>query len=334
MTWDALLPRNAARLMRDSRGLAAGSSPAAPADVTFSFFAPRNPAVSLLGDFTTWSPQAMESDERGWWYARRRLTDGMYQYRFQVQSVNRWAEGQWVDVIDPRSPSLASDRTTNCICIADGQIKRDAHIWRHDDVPLALDEGLMPVRLTAESPWSRGVAPTWQGVLGALDEIAAAGVRAVIVPGIEAAPGLGHDPRCPFCPPSECAEPTSFKRMVDECHGRGVRVIVEMECGRGDGVGALAQIDYDYWYAARHTVNWNAPESPPHFDYARRDEGLGLFPAQEFMRACVFHWIDTYHIDGIRFLGAEGAADRSFLAQLGAEARARTALKPFLVDVE
>ncbi len=330
MTWDALLPRNAARLLRDSGGRIGSVAPSA-VEVTFSFFAPRNPAVNLVGDFTTWVPEPMQSDERGWWRAERRLTDGVYQYRFQVQLVNRPVD-EWVHVTDLRSPCVPTDKTANRICIASGQIRRDDYVWRHDDAPLPLNEDLASVCLTPDSPWFQGAAPSCEAVLDALDDILATGARAIVVPPADTLPGLGHDMGQPFFPSSECREAGSFKRMVDECHRRGVRVIVEMECGQGDVNGTLARIDHDYWYTTAARMDGHA--GTPRFDYERHDERLGVFPAQEFMRACVFHWIDTYHIDGIRFVGAKSPADRAFLAQLGAEACARATLKPFLIEVK
>ena len=328
MTWDALLPRNAARLMRDSGRPAVANDSRLTADITFSFFAPRNSAVNLMGDFTTWDAQAMQPDDRGWWHAERSLADGVYQYRFQVQSVHQ-PGGVWVNVTDPRSPRLATDKTANCICIVGGQVCGDGYVWRHDDVPLALNDGLTLERLTPDSPWFHGAAPTCADVLDALDEIVAAGARGISLPCADITPDLGHDPGCPFFPASECTEMGSFKRMVDECHRRGVRVIVEMECGRGDADGTLARIDHDYWY----TTPADGEGHRLRFDYERKDERLGIYPAQEFMRACVFHWIDTYHIDGIRFVGAEGAVSRAFLTRLAGEAQARVALKPFLAEV-
>ena len=120
MTWDALLPRNAARLMRGGGGPELAKAPPAGADVTFSFFAPRNAVVNLVGDFTAWLPQPMQGDGRGWWRCAWHLPNGEYRYRFQVLSVTPWLSGRWVTVTDPRAPCLPPDRTANTICIADG----------------------------------------------------------------------------------------------------------------------------------------------------------------------------------------------------------------------
>ena len=128
MTWDALLPRNAARLMRGGGRPALAHEARPTTDVTFSFFAPRNSAVNLVGDFTTWGVEAMQPDDRGWWHAERSLADGVYRYRFQVQSVNPPAGRNWVNVTDPRTPCLTTDKTANCICIAGGQVRGDNYV--------------------------------------------------------------------------------------------------------------------------------------------------------------------------------------------------------------
>ncbi|MFN8473441.1 MAG: hypothetical protein U0822_14720 [Anaerolineae bacterium] len=331
MTWETLLPRNAARPINHARQPLPGSSVPAAADVTFSFFAPRNLAVNLVGNFTTWLPRPMQADEQGWWRADWHLPDGVYEYRFQVLSLTPWIESRWVQVIDLRTPRLSPDKTANRLCVANGQIRGDEYVWRHDDAPLPLDEGLVSVRLSPDSPYFGGSAPSCASVFEALGDMAAAGVKEIVIPSTGTTPGLGHDLACPFFPAAECAQTGSFKCLVDECHRYGIRVIVEMEGTRGDPSGTLAQIDYEYWYAG--PPGRSNHNGGPRFDYEHEDERLGIYPAREFARACMFHWIDTYHIDGVHFVGVTSDADRAFLAQLGDEAGARVTFKPFHFEI-
>ncbi|MFN8496760.1 MAG: hypothetical protein U0641_02810 [Anaerolineae bacterium] len=310
-----------------------GQGAPAGAKVTFSFFAPRNLAVNVLGDFTKWRPEPMQRDARGWWWCARHLPDGGYGYRFQVLSVTPGSEGQWVNVTDLRAPCLPGDGSANCICIVDGRVCSSGYVWRHDDAPLALDGSLAEARLMPDSACFGGAAPSCCAVIEALDEMAACGVRALIVPCVSTTPAIGYDVRHPFFPAAEYVERDSFKRMVDECHSRGLRVVVEMEALQGDPAGTLAQIDYGYWYRMPPRAVPNVHAAPPRFDYHRKDEQRGIFPAREFRRACLFHWIDTYHIDGVRFVGITSEAERGFLAQLGDEARARVTVKPFHTQV-
>ena len=118
MSWDRHLPRNAIRPIRDGGRQDVGQGAPAGAKVTFSFFAPRNLAVNVLGDFTKWRPEPMQRDARGWWWCARHLPDGGYGYRFQVLSVTPGSEGQWVNVTDLRAPclhELAQRRAVRCV---------------------------------------------------------------------------------------------------------------------------------------------------------------------------------------------------------------------------
>ena len=54
--------------------------------IEFKLFAPYNNKVTLKGCFSDWSEIAMQQDERGYFRTKIDLEDGVYQYKFRVQS--------------------------------------------------------------------------------------------------------------------------------------------------------------------------------------------------------------------------------------------------------
>ena len=97
--------------------------------VPFALFAPYNPAVQLMGDFNDWQPAEMTRQDDGWWVTEVQLPDGEYHYKFHVQSLSPWAEGQWVDVGDPRATRVDSmGGETSVIRVVDGQVRQDDYV--------------------------------------------------------------------------------------------------------------------------------------------------------------------------------------------------------------
>lgn len=58
--------------------------------VEFCFYRPEATSVSLVGDFNGWQRDAdpMQADKDGWWHCRRRMSPGVYQFKY-------YADGQW-----------------------------------------------------------------------------------------------------------------------------------------------------------------------------------------------------------------------------------------------
>ena len=54
--------------------------------IEFKLFAPYNKQVTLKGCFSDWSEISMEKDDHGYFKTEVELEDGVYQYKFRVQS--------------------------------------------------------------------------------------------------------------------------------------------------------------------------------------------------------------------------------------------------------
>ena len=122
----------------------------------------------------------------------------------------------------------------------------------------------------------------------------------------------GYNPRYFFATESSYGTTEGLKQLIDECHGRGIRVIVWTEFITTPKQKAhLTQIDHDYWY--HHSPrdpdnNWG-----PEFNYEFYDEKLETYPARRFIGDTVRFWIQEYHIDGIRYDAARQIANYDFM---------------------
>lgn len=342
-TWGDFLARTAGRLIRAyiDQNLTTPATryhddaDAAEQGVPFAIFAPYNPAVQLIGSFSDWEPIELTKEPSGWWHTFLNLPDGEYNYKFRVQSLSPWSVGQWVDVGDPRAMRVdAANGEASVIRVIEGRPRLDHYVWQHDDKPLPPDDDLVIYELhVGNFSGGEGEIGTFNGVTERLDYLAGLGINAIELMPIGEFPGdmsWGYNPRFPFAPEWIYGSTEDFKRLVDECHSRGIRVILDMVWNHTDTDCPLAQIDHNYWYYAE---NPDAAEVQfgPKFNYTHWDDNLNLNPAREYARDCILHWIDTYHIDGIRFDATALINNFDVLGWLRGQIKSHIAFKPFIL---
>ena len=309
--------------------------------IEFKLFAPYNNSVALKGCFSDWSEILMQKDDRGYFRTKVELEDGIYQYKFCVQSQSYFLDSdEWVEVSDPYATSIIDDASQNSVIqIKDGEKIVDSYTWQHDDKPLPSNEELIIYELYTGG-FSGGESDNKQrgkfkNVIDKLDYICELGVNAVELMPIQEHPGengWGYNPRHYFAVESSYGSSEDLKHLIDECHSKGMRVLMDCILNHSDPEAPLTKINYDYWYSRE-------PSDPdnswgPEFDYQKYDDNLDIKPAWQFIGDIVKFWIEEYHIDGIRFDAAKQIGDFEFMSWITQQAREAVANKPFFNTAE
>ena len=60
--------------------------------IEFKLFAPYNKGAALIGSFSNWEDIPMEKGKDGYFQTKVELEDGVYQYKFRVQSKSWFFE--------------------------------------------------------------------------------------------------------------------------------------------------------------------------------------------------------------------------------------------------
>ena len=307
--------------------------------IEFKLFAPYNNGAALKGCFSDWSEMPMEKDDRGYFKTKIELEDGVYQYKFRVQSQSYFLEpNEWVEVSDPYATNIDDASQNSVITIKDGQKIVDTYVWQHDDKGLPSNEELVIYELYVGG-FSGGGNDKGQGtfkdVVQKLDYLSELGINAVELLPIQESPGdknWGYTPRHYFAVESSYGSSEDLKRLIDECHGRRMRVLLDNVFNHTDIEAPLTQINHDYWYSSE-------PSDPdnswgPEFDYEKYDENLDIKPAWQFIGDIVRFWIEEYHIDGIRYDASKQIGDFDFLTWICEQAREVASMKPFFNTAE
>ena len=303
--------------------------------IDFQLFAPYNKTASLIASFSNWEEIPMAKNDQGYFKTQVELKDGVYQYKFRVQSKSWFFEpDRWVDIVDPYATDVDSHSQNGVVRIKDGQAIVDTYVWQHDDKPLPPDHTLVIYEMHV-ADFSGGETDSnprgkFKHALEKLDYLCDLGINAIELMPVQEYPGdygWGYNPRYFFAAETSYGSTADLKHLIDECHARGIRVLIDGIYNHSESISPLTQIDHDYWYhhAARDPENNWGPE----FNYEHYDEKLDIYPAWKFIGDNVRFWISEYHTDGIRYDAARQIGNYDFMHWIVKEAKSVAGSKPF-----
>lgn len=311
--------------------------------IEFELLAPRNKGAALVGCFSDWKEIPMEKGEDGYFRTQVELNDGVYSYKFRVQTRSpNFEADEWVDVIDPYATDVDEEKDYGVVRIKDGQRIVDTYVWQHDDTLLPENHQIVIYEMHIadftggeDDPHKRG---KYVDAIAKLDYLSELGINAIELMPVNEYPGdyrWGYKVRHYFATESSYGSTAQLKQFIDECHARGIRVFIDGIYNHTDEECPLLLIDRNYWYYK----HMHYPEDPanywgPEFNYDNYDETLDIKPAWKYIGDVVRYWIREYHIDGIRFDAVRQLANYEFLEWLANEAKEATAPKPFYAIAE
>ncbi|MBD2080350.1 alpha-amylase family glycosyl hydrolase [Leptolyngbya sp. FACHB-17] len=291
--------------------------------IEFNVFAPRNEAVHLVGSFTQ-EDIPMQKGEDGFFRVKVNLEDGQYQYKLRVKSNSPALQGQWVETNDPYMTEMDRKTENGVVRVKDGQRISDTYTWQHDRQPLPENRDVILYEMHIADFCGKGTDisdPTkFKQVLDKLDHLSELGINAIALMPVTEYDGdyrWGYMPLHFFALESSYGKPEDFKRLIDECHGRGIRVLIDCIFNHTNEESPLLKIDRDYWYYHdRHYPEDDANYWGPELSYENYDSDRNIRPTWNFVRDVVQFWIREYHIDGIRYDAVRQIANYEFFGWL------------------
>ncbi len=268
----------------------------------FREWAPNATAIHMVGDFTQWR----ETDE----WALRRITDaGVWEIDMPGDALGHGdlykLRVHWNGGSGERIPSYArrvvQDDTTK---IFNAQVWETApHIWQHPKV--ARKDFAAPLIYESHV----GMAQERYGV-GSYDEfrrtilprIAEAGYNTVQLMAIMEHPyygSFGYQVSSFFAASSRYGTPEELKALIDDAHGLGLMVIMDLVHSHAvrnenEGLSLFDGTPYQYFH--------DGPRGE-HVAWSSRCFDYGKIEVLHFLLSNCRYWIDEYNFDGFRFDG-------------------------------
>ncbi|MBP1685048.1 MAG: malto-oligosyltrehalose trehalohydrolase [Deltaproteobacteria bacterium] len=164
-------------------------------------------------------------------------------------------------------------------------------------------------------------AGTFAGMMHRLPYLRDLGVTAIEVMPVADFAGSrnwGYDGVAWFAPARCYGQPDDLRRLVDNAHGLGLAVILDVVFNHVGPDGAYLATFSPYYFSTRHQTPWGDAINldGPHSETVR-----------SVLLEAALHWLHEYHIDGLRLDATHALIDDSpqpFLAEL--TSRIRTAV--------
>jgi maltooligosyltrehalose trehalohydrolase len=259
--------------------------------------------ATLLGDgtaqFRVWAPSvasltleldgvSRDMDRDGAWFEATAPCVAGAHYRFRLPDGTR--------VPDPASRAQARD-------VHDASIVVDpaAYAWRHTS--------------WRNRPWHETVVyEAHAGLLGGftamramLPHLAGLGVTALELMPVADFPGArnwGYDGVLPFAPDAAYGTPDELKALVDDAHGHGLMVLLDVVYNHFGPDGAYLHLyAKDFFDPEIHTP-WGAA-----IDFNRPE-------VRDYFISNALMWLNEYRLDGLRFDAVHAISPADFLPQL------------------
>lgn len=288
--------------------------------VTFCLAAPGKNAVSLMG---SWNGYALTADSqmnyhdyngtRYFWTTVSGIADGKdhpYYYLIDGQTavgdpyanlvLDPWNDQYISSSVFPDMPAYPTKEVSG-VPVAVYNSSANDYKWEHTDFKgVAQSDLLIYELLIRDFTGTEGKANaegTVEGVISKLDYIKELGVNAVeLLPIMEfnGNDSWGYNTNFYFAPDKAYGTPDDYRRLVDECHSRGLAVILDIVFNQTDGLHP--------WYMMYPRVlnpfyNGSAPHSYSVLNDWNQDNAL----VQQQFKDALKYWLESYNVDGFRF---------------------------------
>lgn len=285
--------------------------------VVLVLLAPGKSRVSVIGDFNNWTEQTayqmnITPDGRRWWLGIGKLTPGQeYGFQYYVNGTLKIADPYCEKILDPNNDQYISAATYP----------------NPTTYPTGKTSGIVGVLRTAETPytWTANnyvrpdkknlviyelhvrdfiAAQNYQTLTDTLNYLQNLGINAIELMPINEFEGnnsWGYNPDFFFALDKAYGTKAKLKQFVDECHKRGIAVIMDAVFNHATGLSPLAQL---YWDAANNRPAANNPwlnVTATHpfsvFNDFNHESDSTKYHVSRFIR----YWLTEYKIDGFRW---------------------------------
>ncbi|MBQ9339189.1 MAG: hypothetical protein IJS13_02515 [Paludibacteraceae bacterium] len=220
--------------------------------------------------------------------------------KYEPRSVNpdllgyplKGADGGYVTVIQTDKPKFQWSNETLNFQRPDKNNLLIYELWVYDHTPMR----------------------SLQGLMERLDYIQNLGVNAVELMPVNEFDGnvnWGYSPNHYFAVDRAYGSGDDLKTFVDECHKRGLAVILDMVFNHATGLNPMNKL---YPYGSDLAQNPWFNVSAPHPDNVYEDWNHDFEPAHKMFIRVLKYWIEEYHIDGYRMDLSHGLCGASYNA--------------------
>jgi len=286
---------------------------------TFVLLAPDKNDVLLIGDFNNWTVNEnyqLYKDGEYFWITLNSLdADKEYAYQYLIDYEIKVADPYSEKILDPWTDQYINEGNypnlkeypTNLTkgYVSTFKINEETYNWEVTDFTRPNQDNLVIYELHVRD---FTISDSFNEVLTKLDYLEELGINAIELMPVnefEGADSWGYNPALYFALDKAYGTKNAFKKLVDECHKRGIAVLSDVVFNHSYGQSPLVQM---YWDSANNKPAANNPwYNTDHNFVANTDAHWGSDFNHEspytisFFNEVLEYWMTEYKIDGFRF---------------------------------
>lgn len=295
-------------------------NPNDPSKVTLVLYAPLKEYIYVLGDFNDWQRQEeylmfKDSSKDRFWIELTGLTPEFdHSYQYLVDGLIRVADPYSTVILDefndeaiddttyPDLPAYPKGKTSHAVTLL--RTGEADFPWEVTDFEAPAKTDLVVYELLIRD---FDQAHSFDAVRGRLDYLENMGINAIELMPInefDNNESWGYNPSFHMALDKYYGTAEAFKRLVDECHKRGIAVIVDVVYNHGTGQNPF----YRMWNTANGGYGGQATAENPFYNPEAKhaysvfnDFDHSSAATRDYVKRTAQYWIDEYKIDGFRW---------------------------------
>ncbi len=285
--------------------------------VTLSLLAPDKNFVYVIGDFNDWQINSeyymkMTPDSNRFWLTISGLEpDLQYQFQYLVDGELRIADPYSPQISDPWNDQYISEQTyADLILYPEGktseitsvfQTNPQAYEWQVTDFQRPNPEDLIIYELLVRDFIAEHDYQTLIDTLSYFEKMGITAIELMPVNEFEGNNSWGYNPSFYFAPDKYYGPANDLKLFIDECHKRGIAVILDMVLNHSFGQSPLVRLYNEGGY------NQPTPDNPWYNVTATHPYSVGYDfnhesqYTKDFVDRVNEFWLTEYNVDGFRY---------------------------------
>ncbi|MCK5678761.1 MAG: alpha-amylase, partial [Flavobacteriaceae bacterium] len=288
--------------------------------VTLVLYAPNKQFVHLIGDFNNWQIDnnyllKKDSAKDRFWIELSGLTpQNNHTYQYLIDGVLSIADPYSTTILDEYNDGFISNSTyPNLPAYPTGKTNHMVTLLRTGDVPYNWQttnfQGPAKTDLVIYELLIRDFDElhSFDAVKARLDYLQDLGVNAIEFMPVNEFDGnesWGYNPAFHMALDKYYGTPTAFKQFVDECHSRGIAVIIDVVYNHATGQNPF----YRMWNTDNGGYGGQASAENPFFNPTAthaysvfNDFNHSQQATRDYVKRTTQYWIEEYNIDGFRW---------------------------------
>jgi glycosidase len=279
-------------------------------------WAPFKSYIHVIGEFNNWTPSSASRMNRYgdyFWIDISGLIPGKeYPFQYLIDGQLKIADPYTEKIADPDNDKFISSTTYPALISyptgkTDGitsilQTNQQAYSWQINNF-----KTVSPDTMVVYECHVRDFDPlhSYNGVISHLDYLKDLGINVLELMPVNEFEGnssWGYNPSFYFAPDKYYGPKNDLKRLVDECHKRGIATVIDLVLNHSYGQSPFVKLYFDGskptsqnpWYNVQS--NFTNPDAQWGYDFNHDTPAT-----RELVDSIASYWMNEYKIDGFRF---------------------------------